>query len=219
MGACCSQPAAELDHATAADIKRLREKGHLPCLAGPAVDFDGDNQCQTVYVAMYENGTELTFLFLDEDRPNMCEDFVYDQIRRPLFGRASDIESVVIINDKVVFPGTHSGEQKWDVKVPAHGEKSIDISNFAKQDDTDIIVWVNTWNHLLGETNTNPGMDITYQRAMEAGGVESMKNKNFVIRKGSRAEVDARFKGLITTLSTVVTPERAEMLGKRIDIK
>lgn len=51
MGACCSQPAADLEHASEADIKRLREKGHLPCLAGPSSDFDGDNQCQTIYVA------------------------------------------------------------------------------------------------------------------------------------------------------------------------
>ena len=219
MGACCSQSADDLDHATEEDIKRLRDKGHLPCLAGPAIDFDGENQCQTIYVAEYENGTELTFLFLDEDRPNMCEDCLYDHIRRPLFGRWSDIESVVIIGDKVEFPGTHSGEQKWNAKVPEHGEASIELSTFEKKDDTDPIIWVNTWNHLLGEKNNNEGMEITYQRPMKAGSTETLQNRDFVIRKGSRAEVDLRFKGLITTLSTVITPERAEKLGKRIDLE
>jgi len=97
MGACCSAPGLELDHASEEDIKRLREKGHMICIAGPSADFDGDNQCCTVYYAEYENGTEMTFLFLDEDRPNRCEDILYDTIRRPLFGRTSDIESIVIV--------------------------------------------------------------------------------------------------------------------------
>jgi hypothetical protein len=148
MGACCSQLGQELPAATEADIKRLREKGHLPCLAGPSSDFDGDNQCLTVYIAEYENGTEISFLFLDEDRPNMCEDWVYDNIRRPLFGRWSDIESIVIINNTVEFPGTHSGDQTWHAKVPGHGETTVELSNFEKKDGTDPIIWINVWNHL-----------------------------------------------------------------------
>lgn len=50
MGCCMSQP-PDLPLATEDDIKRLREKGFMPCLAGPSVDFDGDNQCATVYIA------------------------------------------------------------------------------------------------------------------------------------------------------------------------
>ena len=219
MGACCSQPGAELPHASEEDIKRLREKGHLPCLAGPSSDFDGENQCQTVYIAEYENGTELTFLFLDEDRPSYCEDWLYDHIRRPLFGRWSDIESVVIIGDKMEFPGTHSGDQKWHSKVPEHGEAAVELSTFEKKDETDPIIWINTWNHLLGEKNNNTEMDMTYQRPMKAGEMESMQSRDFVIRKGSRAEVDLRFKGVITTLSTIITADRAERLGKRIDLE
>ena len=89
MGACCSAPGAQLPAVTEDEMKVLREKGHLPCLAVPKVDYKGRNNLQTVYVASYENGTELTFLFLDEDRPNKCEDFLYDTMRRPLFGRFS----------------------------------------------------------------------------------------------------------------------------------
>ena len=48
---CCVSTGAELPAATEEDLKRLREKGYLPCLAGPAMDFDGDNQCATVYIA------------------------------------------------------------------------------------------------------------------------------------------------------------------------
>ena len=201
MGACCSAPAAELPPATEEDLSKLRERGHLPCVATPSKDFDGKNQLQTVYFAAYENGTELTFLFLDEDRPNACEDCVYDNIRRPLFGRWSDIETVIIINEKVEFPGTYSGDQAWSAKVPSHGETAIDLSKFGKKKEKDDeengaevpIIWVNTWNHLLGEKNNNTDMEITYQYAQPFGGIESMENKDFVVRKGSRNEVDARY--------------------------
>lgn len=89
MGACCSKPGEQLPAVTEEELNLLRENGHLPCLAVPKEDQAGKNNLQTVYVAEYENGTELTFLFLDEDRPNNCEDCLYDTIRRPLFGRCS----------------------------------------------------------------------------------------------------------------------------------
>lgn len=149
----------------------------------------------------------------------MCEDFVYDNIRAPLFGRSSDIESVVIVGDEVEFPGTHSGDQKWDAKVPHHGESTVKLAAFGKKDETDPIFWSNTWNHLIGEKNNNPDMEITYQSAMDADKVEDMKNRDFKVRIGSRAEVDARFKGLMTTLSTVITEERAKKLGKRVAVQ
>lgn len=50
MGGCCST-GADLPAATEEEIARLREKGFLPCLAGPSMDFEGDNQCLTVYIA------------------------------------------------------------------------------------------------------------------------------------------------------------------------
>jgi len=204
---------------TEEDIKRLREKGHLPCVGTPSVDFNGLNQLQTVYVAEYEHGTELTFLFLDEDRPNMCEDCLYDTIRRPLFGRFSDIESVIIINDSCEFPGTYSAEQTWKEKMPSHNESSIELSKFEKKDDTEPIFWINTWNHLIGEKNNNSDMEITFQRPMKEGSKESLESRDFILRKGSRAEVDARFKGLMTTVSAVMTEERAKKLGKRIAVE
>jgi len=70
----------------------------------------------------------------------------------------------------------------------------------------------------MGEKNNNEKMEITYQRAMKAGSVESMEVRDFVVRKGSRAEVDARFTGCLTSLSEVITEERAKALGKRIDL-
>jgi hypothetical protein len=216
MGSCCSAPSADLPHASEEDIQRLRERGLLPCVAGPSSDFEGKNQLQTVYVALYENGAELTLLFLDEDRPNACGDCFYDTIRRPLFGRFSDIESVIIINDKVEFPGTYAADQTWKTSVPSHNETVVDLSAFEKKDDTDPILWINTWNHLIGERNNNTEMEITYQRSQPAGGIESLENKDFVVRKGSRSEVDARFHGIMNSVSEVMTEEREKKLGKRL---
>ena len=48
---CCLSVGAELPAATEEDLKRLKEKGFLPCLAGPSIDFEGKNQCATVYIA------------------------------------------------------------------------------------------------------------------------------------------------------------------------
>lgn len=220
MGTCCSTPLPDLPLASEETIQRLRDKGHLICLAGPAKDFDGDNQCQTVYVAEYEHGTEITFLFLDEDRPNMCQDCLYDTIRRPLFGRTCDIESIVIINDTVEFPGTYAGEQKWDCKMPEHTTQAVELSKFEKttQESGECpIIWSNTWNHLMGEKNNNTDLEITYQHPQKADCAKEDKScKDFVVRVGSRTDVDARFKGLMTTLSTVITEERAAKLGNRI---
>ncbi len=216
MGGCYSAPAADLPSASEGELKMLKERGHFPCIGTPAVDFNGKNQLQTLYVAIYENGTELTLLFLDEDRPNACGDCFYDTIRRPLFGRYSDIESVLIIDDKVHFPGTYSGDQTWKAVAPAHMEKILDLAAFEKDEANNPILWINTWNHLIGEKNNNTTMPITYQKAQAAGGIESLENKDFVVRRGSRDDVDARFKGLMTTVATVMTPERREKLGQRI---
>ena len=117
----------------------------------------------------------------------------------------------------MVFPGTYSAEQTWKEKMPKHNETNIPLDQFEKHGDgSELILWINTWNHLVGEKNNNPGMEITYQHCQPDGGKEHLDNKDFVLRKGSRAEVDARFKGLMTTVSTVMTTEREELLGKRI---
>ena len=77
-------------------------------------------------------------------------------------------------------------------------------------------MWTNTWNHLLGDTNNNTAAEIDFCSAKPCGQVENRESMDFVVRKGSRAEVDARFKGIMTSVATVMTPETAEKLGKRI---
>jgi len=231
MGAClctaCTPPGEDLSPLSDDEMKRLQARGFLPCVATPSVDFDGKNQLSCLYVAEYENGAEWTFLFLDEDRPNACQDCCYDYIRRPLFGRFSDIETVFVVDDKVEFPGTYSADQAWRAKVPSHNDAAIELARFEKHEPEDDgsppsegqgqhlpILWVNTWNHLFGEKNNNTNLEITYMcpKLTADGG----KFSDFLIRKGTRAEVDARFRGVITSVSTVMTEERQRRLGKRL---
>jgi len=205
----------QLPAASEEDIARLQEKGHLVCVAIPAVDIEGRNNLQTIYYAEYENGTEITLLFKDEDRPNALLDGVYDTIRKPLFGRKSDIETIFIIKDSVEFPGTYAGKQEWNEKIPKHEEATVELSKFEKK-EKDPVLWINTWNHLIGESNNNTSEEIVYSRPLAANSTESSSTTDYVARKGSREEVDGMFKGLKKSFNTVVTPERAEKLGKRL---
>jgi hypothetical protein len=233
LGGCCLPPEGdELPALSAEEIRALRDRGCLPAVAGPSADFDGHNQLRTVYAALYENGAELTLLFRDEDRPSGCEDCLYDAVRRPLFGRTSDVESVLIIGEDVVFPGTYSAGQRWDEKAPSHNEATIPRDRFEKDGEggssggsgpADFVLWINTWNHLMGEKNNNPGVPVTVQRAAAPAGEEDADRASlaaggtgFAVRRGSREEVDARFRGLMTSVAAVMTDDRRERMGKRL---
>mmetsp|Transcript_43893 Transcript_43893/g.65099 ORF Transcript_43893/g.65099 Transcript_43893/m.65099 type:complete len:224 (-) Transcript_43893:236-907(-) len=220
---CCSPPGEDLPLYSEEELKELE---NLPCVAIPSEDFAKGNGLQTVYIAQYENGLELTLLFADEDRPNACMDFFYDTIRRPLFGRYSDIETVFIIkNDKgemdVEFPGTYAGAQKWNEKAPSHTIETISLNKFELKKGTNekemVVLWCNTWNHLLGEANNNSTMAMSYCSPTGVAAVEpSDMSVSYECRKGTRAEVDGRFKGLMTSVSEVLTEDRATRLGARL---
>ena len=68
----------------------------------------------------------------------------------------------------------------------------------------------------LERSNTNTTQEIGYCQAKPCGSIETTESIDYVVRKGSRAEVDARFKGLMTSVSTVMTDDTAKKLGKRI---
>jgi hypothetical protein len=208
----------DLPEASKEDYERLKGQGYVPCVAVCSLDIQGNNNLKTVYIAEYEHGAEITLLFLDEDRLNVCLDCVYDTVRRLLFGRSCDIESILIFKEDdgsktVCFPGTYSGEQNWRIRNPSHNRAEVKLSEFEEKED-EFVLWVNTWNHLMGEKNTNPEFsDIVYcTRGTNSDQIFS----DYVLRQGSRAEVDARFKGLMTSVVEIMTPEREKKLGKRL---
>ena len=42
---------------------------------------------------------EWTIIFEDEDRPDRCSSLCYDLLRRPLFGRWEDVETLIVMTD------------------------------------------------------------------------------------------------------------------------
>lgn len=157
---------------------------------------DGDNGITEVAFGESEvvNGVEVTVIFKDEDRPNHMEDIVYDAIRKPLFGRTEDIETFTFVRGEdgafhtILFKGTYSGdEQDWSCKAPKHMTEEVSIADFSKDGDRTLI-WVNVWNHLFGRKNNNPNM-------------EMQRVEDYPCTSGTRAKVDSRYKGMVTTLA------------------
>lgn len=122
---------------------------------------------------------EVTYVFNDEDHPNPVIDAAYDWYRRISWGRFEDIETFFIVVDKktgkinrlssiglkllVYDPTTgsmwtniapsYSGSATWD--TAAH-ERAM-IYSFRTM-GTHPIVYINTWNHAIGENDNNPFM-------------------------------------------------------------
>lgn len=207
MACCLSKPKDDLPL-----VEDLGAYQDLPCVAYPKVDES--NRLVSMYVAKYEHGMELTLLFSDEDRPNACMDVFYDTIRRPLFGRYSDIETVFVIDNQIEFPGTYSAGEKWKEKTPGHHNTTVPLDKFETSTDGRKTIFINTWNHLMGEQNNNTDMEMTV--ALPSVDECAASPEAYIVREGSREEVDARFKGFITSVSKVMTKEREERLGKRL---
>ncbi|KAL1518836.1 hypothetical protein AB1Y20_003113 [Prymnesium parvum] len=227
-----------LDNAT---LLQLFERGFLPVIAYPAVDEEAGNGIKRVFVAEYEGCVELTIVFWDEDRPTPLLALLYDLLRYPLFGRWEDVESILIWKDKsnqparVHFPGTYSGDATWHVQAPQHLKKTLPykaFENFRQSDDTPmasqsrsapiprqlgpvsrppIIIWCNTWNHAFSERNTNSGMPLVFRHPMP-----TMTCTRYHVCRGSRAEVDARFCGLLKSFVETVPSSVRAQLGKRL---
>lgn len=203
----------ELPAATQGDLTRLRDKGLIPSVALPTVDVS--NILQVVYVAEYENGAEITLLFKDEDRPNPFLAVLYDMLRYPLYGRTSDVETVIIIGETVHFPGTYAAKQTWNTRNPHHEDATVPMSKFDRNEANDWILYTNTWNHLFSESPNNPGQTLLFCTPT-LDEETSKTTKDYRLRRGSREEVDGMFQGLMTTVSEVMTDERAKALGKRL---
>merc|ERR1712232_261160 len=54
---------------------------HPPIIMMPEKDVEAGNGIEEVCFGQVDEGVEVTIVFADEDRPNKCEDFIYDHIR------------------------------------------------------------------------------------------------------------------------------------------
>lgn len=227
-------------------VKRLAAAGTLPVFAIPKVDLAGDNGIKQVFMAEYEGGVELTVIFDDEDRPDAVSDFIYDMIRMPLFGRSEDIESIFVeckANpmkvESIEFPGTYSDGADWAAAAPLHGHATVPIGKFERRElgkasprksrlfgaaDTGPLIWINTWSHLFGETNANPKMEMVFCTVAAAADAAEHNARGvalpadlYPLYHGSRAEVDAKFKGLVGSFAKTMDEEKMQRIGKRVE--
>lgn len=157
---------------------------YVPLVRQPLSDVNGGQPLTNVFVDVFEqsiygyslpglNIIEISLVWSDEDVPNNVPlDIAYDAVRLVLWGRIQDIETFFITVDRagglfyrVGFirigcgrPGIQnidpcfSGAQTWTGSN--HYEAKLDRINFSKTQER---VWinVNTWNHMLGNTQNN----------------------------------------------------------------
>lgn len=125
--------------------------------------FHGHNEIVRVFYKIASNGgdsvnVEYNVVFRDEDVPDSYGDEVYDGYRESYYGRVADIEKLIVSYDgntwevtRIEFPTTYSGEQSFFEAEVKHFSESIDTSTR--------VIYINTWNHLYAEHDTNPEMD------------------------------------------------------------
>ena len=81
-----------------------------------------------------------------------------------------------------------------------------------------IVVWCNTWNHAFAEANTNESMKLVYRHPMPSLEAQHLGEEctRYPLCVGSRAEVDARFGGLVKSFVKTKRAEDVARLGARL---
>lgn len=217
MGSKSSKEKEPFEASTQDEIAALRDDGKLLCVATPKSDIvEGNHNLATIFYAEYENGTELTLLFTEENQ----NDNILTALRKPLLGQKCDLVTIFILSDGTVeFPNTHSGEQTWETKRPKSHQKTVEAGKFERRGENLLLVWVNTANHLLSEQNNNEPKEEgeEYQAFFCLPATSSKPSAtDYVVRRGSRNEVDKHFKGIVRSVAKLMTPSRQKQLGKRI---
>merc|ERR1712137_270935 len=183
-------------HGTMAFAQKCRPKQafdcHPPIFMLPKVDEEGGNGVEEVSFGLVGDDLEVSVVFSDEDRPSKVEDFIYDFIRKPLFGRSKDIETFKLIKgkqgyEKIEFSGTYAGEQTWQEKMPDHGTATLNINDFETRDGR-LVIYVNVWNHLMSHKNNNTDMELVCEDTHRSS-------------RGTRNEVDRRYAGIISKVA------------------
>lgn len=165
-----------------------------------ATNFEGHNEIIRIYhQTTTVNGRdriECNIVFKDEDAP--VGDKIYDQYRKDKYGRIADIETVVAYYSggrltQLEFPETYSGSQTFFVEVVQHQSKTLDNPNQT--------VYINTWDHLFAEWDTNPALE-KYTWNLEDGQYKCDNGMTAPYIEGSREDAETWAKSsAITTVN------------------
>ncbi|GEM_PF-6002123 len=144
-------------------VPTINSPEYLPIIYQPEED---PNKLVAVYYYRYPNTniTEITLVFNGETHPNWFINKIYTSFRIFKYRRIADIETFYVeingggkppeINFSYKGIGTYSGKQTYNSSNPKHYIRKIPYSEFECSDGRPHI-YVNTWNHLLGEKNNN----------------------------------------------------------------
>lgn len=150
------------------DVYTPHNEDIFPVIYQPRVDTL-HNYIRAIFWDRQQDGIEISVVFNDEQlKRAWFLDVVYRYlIRKPAYGRISDLESFkIIITDgkstHLKFPdiysnsdtldddSTHGDSTKWGKKTPSHKIK------YYYSDEKHPIIFVNTSNHAMAEHDTNP---------------------------------------------------------------
>ncbi len=161
--------------------------------------------------------TSLHLVFPDENHPFPPADWLYDadrwwglfRLSRTFpyvrldpasrgWGRIADVETIHYVHISpgapraLDLPGTSAGAQTWSTWFVHHEHRTLPWSSL-QFDGPRPILWVNTWNHLVGPDNNNPSRAWTEYR-------------DYPVLSGTRAEVEALY-------ADVWTPSGIDLSG------
>jgi hypothetical protein len=148
---------------------------------------DGRNSAERVFAAVERNDSistyEISVVFSDEDQPFFLWDWFYDGYRRLHYKRKKDIETFTVICDRkdsvvaVDLRDVYSGTQDLRTGIVKHYDTAFSFPATGT-----LTLYVNTWNHLFGLCDNNPGLEKnTFE--MKQAVLRSRKNLELMFRK------------------------------------
>jgi uncharacterized protein (UPF0248 family) len=117
-----------------------------------------------------EEVMEVTVVFRDEDQPYIVWDVLYDAFRKVKYHRKNDIETFYLRRDShshslllIDFGDASGRDQSFYTPWVRHFHDLIPVSRVLMVDGRPVI-YVNTWNHLFSEKDTNVALPKTIYR-------------------------------------------------------
>ncbi|WP_078130533.1 surface adhesion protein Lsa23 [Leptospira alexanderi] len=158
----------------------------LPLFIQPIRDIESGNRLEIIYCSRRETPSgkriELNLVFQDERHPSVWKDRIYRIYRSFKYGRYKDIETIRLQFSKsgelstVHLKNVYSGKQKF-AEDPVYHFDSVLKSEQLMRENQKTILFINTWNHMLSEKDSNPELS-------------KKKLDSVELRTGSREELD-----------------------------
>lgn len=167
------------------------QSNNLPVLIQPEEDIRSGNDLLATYckAEITPQGLEMkiSYVFRDELHPSIWKDRIYRMYRKFKYGRTMDIESVLVrwkANgdlEEIDLKNVYSGDQVFRSDPVRHYDS---VLKPAKMEFRNLrpVLFVNTWNHMFGEKDTNPQLP-------------KMEILDTELKYGSRESLDGYFRG------------------------